>query len=160
MVFGHLEEAEKTHRQQLAESPDSVVSHLGLGDTLFRRGEGDEAIFHVQEALRLAGRPTVWLGMLGGFLGALGKEAESRAVLAEMEERSTQGYVSRFWMAVAHAGLGQFDEAFSYLNQGVEERDSNLLYIFAVPRALGLHGHVAFPKILTKIGLSHLVDFL
>jgi adenylate cyclase len=160
MVFGYLEEAERLHRQELAGNPGAPVSHLGLGDTLFRRGEGDEAIFHVGEAIRLAGRPTLWLGMLGAFYGAQGKESESRAVLAEMEERAAEGYVSGFWMGVAHAGLGQFDEAFSCLGRGVEERDSNLLYLFAVPRALGLHDHPEFPRILDQIGLGHLVEFI
>jgi len=160
MVFGHLEESERIHRQELAENPGGPVSHLGLGDTLFRRGKGDEAITHLKEALRLAGRPTLWLGMLGGFYGALGMESESRAVLAEMEERAAEGYVSGFWLAVAHAGLGQFEQAFSSLDRGVEERDSNLPYIFAVPRALGLHDHPEFPRILNRIGLGHLTEFI
>lgn len=160
LIFGHLEEAERTHRRALAENSEAPVSHLGLADTLFRLGKGDNAISHLQEALRLGGRPTAWLGMLGGFYGSLGKESESRAVLAEMEERAAQGYVSGFWMAIAHAGLGQFDEAFSYLDRAVEERDSNLLYLIAAPRELGLHDHPDFPRILTRVGLGHLVEFL
>lgn len=160
MIFGHLEEAERFHRQGLAENPAAPIHHLGLGDTLLRMGRFDEAIFHVGEAVRLAERPTPWLGMLGGFQGAAGNLKESEEILAEMGERAEKGHVSGFWMAVAQAGLGRFDDAFASLDRGLEERDSNLLYLFAVPRAMGLHDHPEFPRILRRIGLEHLSEFI
>jgi TolB-like protein/Flp pilus assembly protein TadD len=160
MIFGDLDEAETSHRQELVENPDAPVTHLGLGDTLFRMGEWAEGISHVTEAVRLAGRPTPWLGMLAGFLGAAGEEAKANEVFEEMKGRAADGYVSGFWMAVAQAGQSQFPEAFSSLERAVEERDSNLLYLFAVPRALGLHDRPEFPKLLNRIGLGHLMAFL
>jgi hypothetical protein len=160
MVFGNLEAAERIHRRNRDEEPESPVTMLGLGDTLLRMGRFDEAITSVEEAVRRAGRPTPWLGMLGGFYGAVGKEEEGRGVLAELMEREKAGYVSGFWMAVTHAGLSQRDEAFEYLSQAVAERDSNLLYLFAVPRVIGLHDDPRFPGILDRIGLGHLAEFI
>jgi TolB-like protein/Tfp pilus assembly protein PilF len=160
MLFGHLEESEKSHRQALVENPEAGVSHLGLGDTLFRLGRYEEAVFHLEEALRLAGRPTPWLGICAGFVGAAGNKTKARESLAELEERAKTGYVSGFWMAVALGGLGRYSEAFSELGRAVEERDSNLLYLFAVPRGLGLHDRPEFPGILNRIGLGHLMTHL
>jgi serine/threonine-protein kinase len=160
MVFGNLEEAERILRDNLNTDPNSPVTHLGLGDTLLRLGRFDEAVGHIERAVEAAGRPTPWLGMLGGFYGAIGKEAASREILAELEERERAGYVSGFWMAMAQAGLGQHDEAFSNLDRAVEERDSNLLYLFVVPREVGLHDDPRFPGVLDRIGLGHLAEFI
>ena len=160
MIFGNLDESEESHRKELLENPDAPVSHLGLGDTLFRKGRWDEAISHVNEAIRLGGRPTPWLGMLAGFLGVSGAKQQAKEVLAEMRERAVGGYVSGFWMAVAQAGQGQFPEAFSSLERAVEDRDSNLVYLFAVPRTLGLHDRPEFPTVLKQIGLGHLAGLL
>lgn len=160
MIFGPLEESERSHRKTLMENPEDGVSHLGLADTLFRLGRHEESLFHLEEALRLGGRPTPWLGMCAGFLGAAGEKTKAEAMLAELEARARDGYVSGFWMAVALAGLGRYPEAFSELDRAIQERDSNLLYLFVVPRASGLHDRPEFPGVLNRIGLGHLMAHL
>jgi TolB-like protein/cytochrome c-type biogenesis protein CcmH/NrfG len=160
MLFGRLEEAEASHREVLVENPEDGVSHLGLGDTLFRLGRQGESLFHLEEALRLGGRPTPWLGICAGFLGAAGEKTKAKEILAELEERAREGYVSGFWMGVALGGLGRYPEAFSQLDRAVQERDSNLLYLFAVPRGLGLHDRPESPSVLDRIGLGHLMAHL
>jgi Tfp pilus assembly protein PilF len=160
MLFGRLEESERSHRQALEENPEASVSLLGLSDTLFRLGKYDESLLHLEEALRLAGRPTPWLGIYAGCLGAVGNKAKAHEILAELEARAQDGYVSGFWMAVALGGLKRYSEAFSQVDRAVEERDSNLLYLFAVPRGYGLHDRPEFPGVLERIGLGHLMAHL
>ena len=160
MIFGRLEESEKSHRHALMENPEDGVSHLGLADTLFRLGRQEESLVHLEEALRLGGRPTPWLGICAGFLGAAGQEAKAEAMMAELEARAQDGYVSGFWMAMALGGLGRYPEAFSQLDRAIRERDSNLLYLFVVPRAGGLHDRPEFPGVLKRIGLGHLMAHL
>ncbi|MDP2957478.1 MAG: tetratricopeptide repeat protein [Longimicrobiales bacterium] len=156
-LFGKLEEAEALFRQELADGPEDPVLYLGLGDTLVRMGRLDEAVPYVEEALRLGGRTHLNLGMLGGFYGLQGNRAAANAILKEMEERQTAGYAPGFWMAVAYQGVGRVEEAFASLSRAVEERDSNLLYLFFAPRALGLHDDPRFEEIMQRIGLGHLV---
>ncbi len=158
-LFGKLERAEELFREQLADHPEDPVAHLGLGDTLVRMGRLDEAMTHMEETVRVGGRPHAFLGMLAGFYGLQGDEARSNAVLEELEARQRAGYAPGFWMAVAYAGVGRLDEAFASLDRAVEERDSNLLYIFFVPRAMGLHDDPRFEAILDRIGLIHLLRF-
>jgi serine/threonine-protein kinase len=160
MLFGHLEEAEKSHRKVLVDNPEDGVSLLGLGDTLFRLGRYEESLLHLREALRLGGRPTPWLGICAGFLGVAGEMTKAEEILADLEERAKDRYVSGFWMAVALGGMGRYSEAFLELDRAVRERDSNLLYLFAVPRGLGLHDRPEFPGVLDRIGLGHLMTHL
>lgn len=157
-LFGELERSEELYRETLAEHPGSPMDHLGLGDTLARMGRMDEALVHVEEAVRLGGRPHAFLGMLGGFYGLQGNQDAAQAVLVELEARQKAGYAPGFWMAVAYAGLGRMDEAFDALDRAVAERDSNLLYLFFAPKASGLHDDPRFKTILQRIGLGHLAD--
>ena len=122
-------------------------------------GRADEAVSYIEDAVRLGGRPHAFLGILGGFYGLQGNEAGATAVLEELEERQRAGYAPGFWMAVAYGGLGRIDEAFASLNRAVEERDSNLVYLFFVPRSLGLHDDPRFEVILDRVGLGHLLQF-
>ena len=143
-------------RKMLAEDPEQPVAYLELGDTLMRAGRVEEAVQCVEKAVAMAGRPTPWLGMLGSFRGISGDVAPARAILEELEARAVSGYVSGFWSALVHAGLGALDEAFACLGRAVEERDSSIVYLSAVPRALGLHEDPRFPDLLERVGLGHL----
>ena len=160
MIFGNLKESERIQRATLARDPENALSHLGLGDTLVRQGDFDGAVLHLEKAVSLAGRPTAWLGILGGFYGVQGNRSAWEEVLTELEARAETGYVSGFWMGVAQSGMGNLDQAFSSLQRAVDDRDANLLYLMAAPRVSGLHADPRFPEILRQIGLGHLTKFI
>ena len=62
-----------------------------------------------------------------------------------------------FWLAVAHAALGEMDKAFEYIAQAREDRDPNLLYMSAVPRVIGWQPDPRYRRTMQAIGLGHLV---
>jgi len=159
-LFGDLDGAERLFRALLAEAPGVSLLHTGLADTLVRRGLTDEAVASMDRAVEVGGPTVAWLGMLGAFYGLQGSPEKGRNALQQLEVRSSQGYVSNFWIAVAHAGLGDLDAAFSSLEDARLDRDSNLLYAFFTPRAMGLQGDPRFPEVLRSIGLPHLIPLL
>jgi adenylate cyclase len=159
-LFGKLEEAERLLLEEISENPDYPLPHLSMADTLVRMGRVDEGVSQIETAVRLGGRPMAFLGMLCGFYGLQGNRDQATAVLEELEARHAKGSVPGFWMAVAYVGLGRLDEAFASLDRGVEERDSNLLYLTHAPRAFGMQEDPRFPPLLEKIGLGHLLRFL
>jgi tetratricopeptide (TPR) repeat protein len=63
-----------------------------------------------------------------------------------------------FWLAVAHAGLGEMDRAFEYIDEAQRDRDPNLLYLSCVPRQIGLQADPRYEHALREIGLGHLVE--
>jgi TolB-like protein/Tfp pilus assembly protein PilF len=156
-IFGEFERAETVYKQALKENPQNPLTHLGLGDTLGRMGRIGEALAHVEEAVRLGGRAHAFLGMLGGLYAARGKKAAAEAILEELETRQRAEYAPAFWVAVVRASLGRVDDAFRSLDRAVEERDSNLLFLFVLPRRLGLHEDPRFDTLMERIGLRHLV---
>jgi serine/threonine-protein kinase len=158
-VFGKLDRAEELIREALAEDPDHPLPHLAMADTLSRMGRLDEALHHMEEAVRLGGRAVAFLGILGYLYAMLERRADADAVLSELEDRERAGYVPGFWLAVAYAGSGRMDEAFASLDRAVEERDANLLYLFFAPKFLNLQDDPRFRGILERIGLGHLLRF-
>ena len=61
-------------------------------------------------------------------------------------------YVS-FQLALVHAGLGEFDEAFHHLDESVQVRDSALLFLRTSVRGWGgLREDPRFQDLLREIG--------
>ena len=111
-LFGDLDKAESLFRVLLLEMPDFPLPHLGLADTLARRGRIDEAVTAMEQALELGGPLVVMVGIMAGFYGLQHSFDKAQDLLRQLEAESSQGYVSSFWMAVAQAGLGDLDAAF------------------------------------------------
>ncbi|UCC82004.1 MAG: tetratricopeptide repeat protein [Gemmatimonadota bacterium] len=160
MIFGRYDEAERLLREQLATGPITPLLHLGLADTLSRKGQLAEAATHVDEALERSGRLITFLAVACGIHALKGDIDKAQELLAELQEHARHTAVPELWLAIAHAGLGDKDEAFACLRRAVENRDSNLLYSVALPRHLGLHDDPRFADILRSIGLSHLIASL
>ena len=58
-----------------------------------------------------------------------------------------------FELALVHPSLGEFDEAFRHLDEGVEQRDSSLLFVRTSVRGWGgLREDPRFQDLLRKIG--------
>ena len=100
------------------------------------------------------------LGIMGGLYGLQGSVDKARELLRQLEEASSQGHPSNFWIAAVHAGLGDLDAAFSSLEKARLDRDSSLLFTFVVPRPFGFHDDPRFPGVLRGIGLSHLIPLI
>jgi serine/threonine-protein kinase len=156
LLFAHYDEAEKLLRSLLAKGPETAVLHGALADMLARTDRWTEATDELEKALDLGGRFVAFLGMAGCFHAAKGDHEKARGLMAELQDHARHGPVSEFWLALGYAGLGDKDEAFARLQRAVDDKDSNLLYLTAAPRFLGLHDDPRFSGILRSIGLSHL----
>jgi hypothetical protein len=49
-------------------------------------------------------------------------------ILAEMEQVSQERYISPYYLAAVHSGMGRMDEAFRLLNRALEQRTPWLVY--------------------------------
>jgi hypothetical protein len=73
-------------------------------------------------------------------------------VLNQLLELSKQQYVSPHWIASIYAGLGQKDEAFSWLDKAVERRFGPLIYLKVNPIWDNLRSDSRFQTLLTRVG--------
>jgi serine/threonine-protein kinase len=159
-LFGDYEQALDIFRSLLEGAPRMSVLHAGMADTLTRLGRIDEAVQWMEQAVEYGGPTVAWLGILGALYGLRGDLDKGRQQVRQLEARAAEGYVSNFWLAIANAGLGDMDAAFSCLDRALADRDGNLLYTFHAPREFGLRDDPRIARVLRAIGLSHLIPAL
>jgi hypothetical protein len=64
----------------------------------------------------------MWLAQLGEAFGLAGKPKRARAVLRELETQARSRWISPYYFAYVHVGLGEADRALDLLESAVEQR--------------------------------------
>jgi TolB-like protein/DNA-binding winged helix-turn-helix (wHTH) protein/Tfp pilus assembly protein PilF len=145
---GRLPEAARQLQKTLELDPDLSQAHVYLGEVYLREGRNDEAIVEFQKAKAT--------GSLGYAYAVSGRAGEARRVLGELERLAAQRYVSPLEFAVVHAGLGQRDQAFSWLEKAFADRVPRLSGLRVDPRLASLHADPRFAGLLRRMNLPPL----
>ena len=82
-----------------------------------------------------------------------GRRAEAEAELARILELSRKRYVSASDIAAIYAGLGDADNAETWLERALEQRASTLGFVAQNPIFDSLHGDPRFAAIVERIGI-------
>ena len=151
---GRFDDAAERFERTLDTDPDFYPALEGRGWLQLHRGDLPTAI-DTFRALRIANpEREKALGSLGFACGLAGHVDDARGCLDELHQWHADGrgvHVS-FELALVHAGLGEFDEAFHHLEDGVERRDSSLLFVGTSVRGWGgLREDPRFQDLLGKI---------
>ena len=72
-------------------------------------------------------------------------------VLGTLERRRTQEYFSGFLMALVNVGLGERDQAISWLEKAAEERDGMLTFLNRCPEVDPLRADPRFHALLRRM---------
>jgi hypothetical protein len=86
-------------------------------------------------------------------LARSGRDADARAVLQALRARAAQQYVSPFDFAVVHAGLGERDEAFAWLEKAYADGANRLTFMRIEPAFEPLRADGRFASLLRRMGL-------
>jgi serine/threonine-protein kinase len=105
--------------------------HATLGWAHILTGRPAEGLASLQRALAASPGHHQWLAQLGQAYALTGDATRARAILAQLEQLSTEGYVSPYHLAFVHVGLGEHDEAIDILERAIDERAG---------AAYGIHG--------------------
>ena len=151
-LSGHNDKAIEQCRKILELDPSSFPARRYLGLAYEAKGMYAEAIAEFQTGVKLSGSPLM-LALLGHAYAVSGKTAEAKQVLNDLQELQGQRYVSPYTVAAIHAGLGDQDQAFNWLETAVEERDIWLMNLKVDPVFAKLHSQKKFTDILARIRL-------
>ncbi len=135
--------------------PNFPRAHDLLGWAYLKQGRNQEALTELQKAVEFSGRASQELGYLGYGYGLLGRQAESKAVLKEMEERYARRETPAMFLAAIHAGLGNKDQAFAWLDKDFRAGSGALVYITYFPVYDTLRDDPRFTDLLRRMGLKH-----
>jgi DNA-binding winged helix-turn-helix (wHTH) protein/tetratricopeptide (TPR) repeat protein len=92
-----------------------------IGQSYVQLGMFEEAFAAYDNALRLSDHPLT-LSFLGHAYGLCGRREEALEVLARLSEMARERYISPYFVALIHIGLGQKAEAFAWLEKVLLER--------------------------------------
>jgi serine/threonine-protein kinase len=142
------------HRAAMDLDPGWYFPHFTLAIMYEHMGRHDEAIAAAQRACELSGRNALTLGILGLGYGLAGRASEARAVLEELTTERRTTYVPPWAMAAVCRGLGEVDQAFEWLEKGVDQRDVVVVTgLKSDPRYIALRGHPRYQALLRTMNL-------
>ena len=151
-LSGQNDKAIEQCRKILELDPSSFPARRYLGLAYEAKGMYAEAIAEFQTGVKLSGSPLM-LALLGHAYAASGKTAEAKQVLIDLQQLQDQRYVSPYTVAAIHAGLGDQEQAFKWLQTAVEERDIWLMNLKVDPVFAKLRSQRQFTDILARIRL-------
>ncbi|HJU54765.1 MAG TPA: tetratricopeptide repeat protein, partial [Pyrinomonadaceae bacterium] len=117
------DEAITQYKRTLDVDPDFAEAHALLALAYSTNGQHEEAVAELLKVKGLENNPP-YLSWLVYVYGRAGRMDEAQRVLKRVKDLSQQTYVSPLWMAVAHTGLGEKDQAFAWFEKVFAERSS------------------------------------
>lgn len=124
-----------------------------LGWVHLRKVKYAEAIEEFQKSLQKPGANLALSG-LGEAYGCLGKERQARDALKQLETLSRTTYVPATSIVYVYTGLGDWDRAFAWLEQGYQEHSTGLGLLSNDERYDPVRSDPRFKSLLTRVGLA------
>lgn len=148
---GRYAEALAQLQSVLGMKSDFALAHLWLARTYLEMGRFEESLAATAFAEQKMRQWPVLVAARGFTLGVAGRADEARAVLREMEALSGTRFVTAYGVALVHAGVGEKDEAFRFLEKAFEERSHWLVWLRLDPRWSQLRGDPRFAEMVARM---------
>jgi TolB-like protein/DNA-binding winged helix-turn-helix (wHTH) protein/Tfp pilus assembly protein PilF len=141
-------------RQAIAVDEKFWIGHMMAGQAYAELGKPDLAFDALAEAARLSGGNSKPLSNKGHLLARIGRSAEARGILDALASGARTRYVPPYAMALIHAGLGERDAAFAWLERAYAARDVHLIFLTQDPKWDGYRGDPRFQALLSRCGFA------
>ena len=148
-----FDEALGRYRKAIELDPEFSWGHLWIGQVYVQQGKYGDAIAEIKKAIALSDGNVRDLATLGHAYGVAGQRSEALKIIAELQERARQKYVSPYFFALVYVGLGDKDQAFAQLDQAYQERHPYLILIKVEPVFDVLHSDPRFADLVRRIGV-------
>ncbi|HTG95135.1 MAG TPA: protein kinase [Pyrinomonadaceae bacterium] len=130
--------------------PDFPAAHQFLPIAYVRKGMYEEALAKIREAPEGAGVNIT--GVPGYVYAVSGHISDAKKELEELKRLRKTEYIPAVSLAVICAGLGERDEALSWLEKAFEERAFQMQLLQLDPRLESLRDDPRFKELVRKVG--------
>jgi TolB-like protein len=144
--------AEALARRTLGSFTDSLQPHLVLGWAAWCQGTPEEAVDEFEKAVSLS-RDAFSLSCLGHTYARIGRRDEAEGLLRELDQLSSQSKVSPIALVVLHAGLGNADAAFEWLETACRLRHGMEWLLTGFPGLDPLRPDPRFADLIRRMGI-------
>jgi TolB-like protein len=139
-------------RNILEQEPRFSPGQFNAGRAYVQRGMYGEAIAAFEQAVQLTGNREA-LPALAHACALAGKVDQARTILGEIKQGENGRYPASTMIARAYLGLGEIDEAFRWLEKGLEERSFWNVFLKVEPVYDGIRADRRFQDLLVRTGL-------
>jgi tetratricopeptide (TPR) repeat protein len=91
------------------------------------------------------------LATVAGIYGLEGRKREAQKLIDELTETARHRYVSGFFFAEAYVGLGETDQAITWLERAYEEHDQWMVFVNSAPVLDRLRSEHRFQALLRRM---------
>jgi tetratricopeptide (TPR) repeat protein len=139
----------------LAVRPDDTLALWYLGFSFIGAGKPQDAIPPLERAVSIThGKSAGVVGLLARAYAHAGRREEALRLINELKSRRQKGYVPTAPFIQAYVGLGDYNEAFSWFEQGYRERSNLLQWIKVEPYPDALRNDPRFADLIRRVGLE------
>lgn len=134
--------------------PDFVLAHLVLGQVYEEKGEYPKAVEELRKAVSLSPRSPLMLAGLARGEARAGDRPGAEKILARLNDMGKKQYVSPFYTALVYTGLGDSNQALSWLEEAYKDRSNGLIFIKVDPELDSLRALPRFKDLQRRMGLA------
>ena len=155
LYAGRAEEAMASMQKALELDSSYSDARLVLARAYLMQGMYQQAIAELQQALVISEREPLVLGALANVYARASQREEALKLLGELKriEAEERGYVSRFGIIWAYAGLGDKEQAFAWLERAFEERRDRIVWLNVDVLLEPLRSDPRFNDLVRRVGL-------
>jgi DNA-binding winged helix-turn-helix (wHTH) protein/Tfp pilus assembly protein PilF len=149
---GRYGEAVKQLKFVLELNNDFPPARLWLGRTYQELGRLNDALAEFQHVEEKLPEWPVSIAARGFVAGVAGRSDQAQDTLLELRRLAGKKFVTSYGVALVHAGLGQRDSAFAWLDKALHERSHWLVWLRLDPRWKELRSDPRFAELVSRVG--------
>jgi tetratricopeptide (TPR) repeat protein len=149
---GRVDEALVSLQKSVELEPNFWMSHLFLASAYIEKEMYDEGVAEARKQIEISPAQTHGIAYMGYALARSGKREEARAALRELLDRSANGFVPPYRIALVYNGLDDDENAIAWLEKGFAERDPMMTFLKVEPKWNNLRSDPRFKDLLRRMG--------
>jgi TolB-like protein/DNA-binding winged helix-turn-helix (wHTH) protein/Tfp pilus assembly protein PilF len=152
LCIAHLyDESIQQSNKTLELDPTFSLAHFELGQALEQQHRHDAAIVEFQKAIELSGHRAVFDSNLAYVYAVSRRRQAALDIVRELEARPDQNPAANANIALVYVGLGNNDEAMSWLNKAYDTRFNPSILLR--PAFDGIRADARFKELRRRVGL-------
>lgn len=151
--MGRNTEAIESFTKVVELNPDFGAARMWKSQVHAWMRDHEAAIEEAKRALTVDGTPTMKLNLAWVYSSA-GKENEARKILEDVVEKMGSEHACRTWIGLVALALGQTDDGYRWLEEGLAEGGPSLFYFAVAPWTKEYRADPRWMQIERRLGLS------
>lgn len=147
---GDLPGAVHFAREAIVLEPEFWIGHFQLGQALVHLRDYPSALEALNRAGRASSGNSKAISLRGYLLAKMGDAAEARSILAMLEDISRERFVPPYAIALVHAGLGELEQTFEWLERALAAHDVHLTFLSIDPKWDAFRSDARFMDLLRR----------